>query len=146
MIPAAGELGRNQILVCAQIEQVELVDTALVADVGQVMAVARNRQFLDVPGNAAGDHGLLAGEEIDVAQLRELAVAVRNQVHALAVAGEFGARDPDLGRRRVHLALLSRVKIDHVQIGLGDRHVLQNQELAVVRRPIERIPGGAVAR
>ena len=64
----AGKRRRYQLLVSAQIEQVELAQARLVDDVREVVAIPRNGERLDVPGNVSGDLGLLAGVEVDEAQ------------------------------------------------------------------------------
>jgi hypothetical protein len=56
------ELGRREILVGAQIQQIEFVDAGFVADIGQVVSVPRHGQFLDVPGNVAGNDRSFIGE------------------------------------------------------------------------------------
>jgi hypothetical protein len=46
----------------AKIEQIELTHGAFVADVGEIMSVARDGQIFDVPQDVIGNDGLLVGE------------------------------------------------------------------------------------
>ena len=88
---------------------------------------------------------LVVREQVDVAQPRELGFAVRDQVHALAVAREFRADDADLGGRGFHFAFLPRCQVHDVQIAFCDRHLFEHQQFRVVGRPIEHGPCGAAA-
>src|SRR5450631_4866347 len=140
-----GQTRRREILVKAQVDYVEFRRPAFIADVCKVVTVARERQFLDVPGNVVGDYGLLRREEVDVPKSFELGIAVRNQVDSLPVTGEFRPGDSHLPRSRLDFALLAGGEVDDVQISLTDRHILQDEQLAIVGRPIEGIPCGVVA-
>jgi hypothetical protein len=69
MVNHAGkwQLRRRQVLVRAQILDVESPHAALVADECEVVPVARQGEILDVPAARGGDQRFLAGEQIDVA-------------------------------------------------------------------------------
>ena len=59
-----------------QVDEVDLVGTALVDDVSQVVSISRERQLLHVGKHPAGDLGLLRREEVHEVQLGVVAVAV----------------------------------------------------------------------
>ena len=93
------------------------------------------------------DLALLVRHGIHVAQLRELTVFVGDEVDRRARQERTSPAVDAVpcGRVSIHRSQRAGVDVGDVQIALVDRDVFPQQQLAVIRRPVERVPGVLLA-
>jgi hypothetical protein len=128
-------------VVTQRVEEMQAAAAVFVQDVGDVATVGADVEVLDVPGDLGSDQAVLMGDRVLELELRELAALVREHIDAAPARGE--PRDADAG---LHRFLLERGEaaggdVGDVQVALGDRDIFPHQQLRVVARPVERIPG-----
>ncbi len=122
----------------------QLGDAGFVDRQRQGLAVLRQIEALDVPLEVRRERGQLLRGDVDVAEPLELAVLVGGHVHAAAVGREHAGAVGDVLRRvRSSGRLLAVRRIDQPQRALGNRRELHDQQAAVVRRPVDRLPAAA---
>jgi hypothetical protein len=97
--------------------------TALVGDEGDVRPVARQVEFVHVPGNIRREVSVLLGGKGDVGQAMELRIAIGGDIKPLAVLREFTLRVRDFVFHipRRECGLFTRRCIHQPEIRLIDR-------------------------
>ena len=127
----------------SRVEQVQLGDAGFVDRQRERLAVLRQVEALDVPFEVGGERRQLLRGDVDVAEPLELAVLVGGHIHAAAVGREHGGPVRHVLRRIGQRRLLAVRRIDQPQRALRNRRELHDQQAAVVRRPVERLPAAA---
>ena len=140
-----GQSRRGEFELRHGVEHGEAAAAILVGDVGEVAPVGADVEVLHVPEHLGGDAAVLVADRVLQLHLRELAVLVGEHVDAAAVGGELGA--PDAAGQGLGLQRRQRPGrgIRKIEVAFVRRQVPPHQELRVIRRPVERVPGVGLA-
>ena len=141
--PPLGKPRRRELEPAERVEHGEAAAAVVIHHVGDVAPVVADIEILDIPQRVGCDVAARMSDEVLELELAELAILVRHHVHAAAVGREFRHADARLARMRgiIERRQRPRRRVREVKIALGDRDVLPHEELRVIRRPVERIPG-----
>ena len=125
------------------VHQMEPADSVLIRREHHTIPIRRKRERLDVPLNVVREKLVTARLEIEICKALEFRSAIRYVIDALSILAELRIRAVEnrfaVTRRRDQL-LCAGLDIERPEIALVSRSEIRQDQLAIVRRPIEHGP------
>src|SRR5579862_4042405 len=125
---------------------VQNAETIFVADEGELLAVVRHIEALNIPGNRSREVIGLARRKVETRKPVELRLFVRRGVDRLVVGTELPARVGNLLRAafgREQLLFPAR-RVDDPKVALVGRDLFQHGNATAIMRPVEYFPSATL--
>ena len=137
---ALGQSGRRRFVAGDLVDHREAAHARSVRDEGEVAAVGRHREALDVPRNFGRDRPQRVRDRVEISELRELAAEIRDEINAAPIGRK--ARGPDAARRRFerNRGDAARRGVGQPEFALQRIRLVHEQQSRAIRRPVEHAP------
>ena len=135
----------DRLLLRIEVADTDHARTVLVRDERQALAVARQVEDVDAPGNLRRQGFPPPRREVEPHETQEFRAGVGRRRDRLAVRKEsrLVVGDEALAAARRQRRLLPCRRIDQPEVGLIDRDSLDHENAPAVGRPVERLPAAS---